>query len=152
MKKHLFLAIVSTGIISIVTGCTMLGQNILPSIGEQYTPQNPSTTTPETNNIPSTTFDLTNLREQVANVEQVVNNVQRSGTYLENLNTYRTIKQQIKQVEFAVESMEKQVEASYRMGSYGVTQFWQLKNELDSMDKHLDFLEDSLEFRLGVDD
>lgn len=173
MKKHLFLGIVTISIMSIVTGC-MPGQNILPSIGGQYTPQTPSTTTPqtpstttpetpsttpqtpsttpETNNTPSTTFDLTTARQQVANVEQVVNSAQRSGSYLENLNTYRTIKQQIKQVEFAVESMENQVEASYRMGALNVTQFWQFKNELESMDDRLDFLEDSLEWRLGVDD
>ena len=183
MKKHLFLGIVTISTMSIVTGCTMRGQNMMPYIGGQYTQQTPSTTTPQTpsttpetpstttpeapstttpetpstqapqtNNIPSATFDLTAVRQQVANVEQVVNNAQRSGSYLENLNTYRTIKQQIKQVDFTVESMENQVEASYRMGSLDATQFWQFKNELDSMDDRLDFLEDSLEWRLGVDD
>ena len=156
MKKYSFVMIL---MIAVLAGCTIQFPTRQSSTSTQQTtppsslPQDFANSTPE-GNTPTTnmTFDFTSLKEEVAKVEQIVNQVQRKETYMENRNTYQEIKLQIKQVELQIETMENQIERAYHMGSLDQSSFWTLTQELDTIEDRLDFLEDSLELRLGVDD
>lgn len=85
-------------------------------------------------------------------MEQKANAAQRSASYQQNWNTYNQIKLEIKQVEYKIEAMENQAEMAARTGALSYAQYQQIDYELDRLDDRLDWAEDSLEYRLGVDD
>ena len=58
----------------------------------------------------------------------------------------------LEQVEFEIDTMDDQIEYAARAGSLPWNQYYELERSLDMLDHRLDMAEDSLQWRLRVDD
>lgn len=169
MKKGFFVliaamlaAIVSVGCSSSNAGLENKINQLEQQLNSQANSSQGTSSVPESSSVPSQSasaqassqtgnFDLTELTQKVDAAVQKADSAQRQATYQENVSLYSQIKLQLKQVELELDQFEDQIEYACRSGSLPYDRYLSLDNSVEMLDKRLDFAEDSLELRLGVD-
>lgn len=94
-----------------------------------------------------------NLNEIISSVETLVNlirNTPPAGTRQEQYNQYLSFLREIEQLEDAIDLLENQVEADYRIGRITWEEYRNIDRILDSLDDQLDRAEDILEINFGI--
>lgn len=118
--------------------------------GNPVTPPAQTTTTPPAST--STNANIKKFQSRATALINEVNALKPASSYQARLNQYRALNIKIDTLDRDMDYYEDSIERDYRAGRLSYNSFIALDRELNRIENSIDHLDDTLEYKLGIDD
>lgn len=116
---------------------------------------NPVTPPAQTTTPPANTSTNTNIKNFQSRATALINEVKSlkpASSYQARLNQYRSLNAKIDTLDRDMDYYEDSIERDYRAGRITYSTFINLDRQLEAIEHSIDNLDDTLEYKLGIDD